>query len=134
MSFRADDVRGIRIPNDDIGVTTGRDSSFARVKSKKSRGSCGDKFDETIHAELAFVHAVMEKKLETIFHPGATVGNFREVILAENFLILETEGAMIGRDDLQMIVLQAVPQFRKIFFFAQRRSENIFRAFKIRAL
>ena len=38
---------------------------------------------------------------------GAAVGNFGEVVAAHFFLFLEAERAVIGRDDLQVVVLRA---------------------------
>ena len=61
---------------------------------------------------------------------GAAVGNFGEVIFAEFFLFLEAERTVIGGDDLQSVVREALPEFFLMPFFAQRRSENVFRAFE----
>src|SRR5262245_49549248 len=72
----------------------------------------------------------MVEKLETIFDSGTAIGNFGEVVFAENFLVFEAERAVVGGDDLQVVVFEAVPQFREIFLLAKRRRENVFRAFK----
>src|SRR5262245_60912833 len=68
----------------------------------------------------------MVEELETVFDSGATVGNFGEVVPAQDLLILEAEGAVIGGNNLQVVVFQAVPEFGEIFLFAKRRSENVF--------
>ena len=61
---------------------------------------------------------------------GAAVGDFGEVVAAQFFLFLEAEWAMVGGNYLQMIALQSVPQFFLMPFFAQRRRENVLRAFE----
>src|SRR6267154_50067 len=61
---------------------------------------------------------------------GTTVGNFGEVVLAEFLLFLHTERTMICRYDLQSVFSEALPEFFLIPLFAQRRSEDVFRAFK----
>ena len=66
---------------------------------------------------LPCVHAVMIDQLQPVFDARAAVGDLGEIVLAEDLLVLETERAMVGRDHLQMIVLQPVPQFRRMVFF-----------------
>ncbi len=61
----------------------------------------------------------------------AAVGNLRKVVASEFFLLLETEWTVIGRDDLQMIALKAVPELFLMPLFAKRRRKNVFRAFKV---
>ena len=61
---------------------------------------------------------------------GAAVGNFGEVVLAEFFLFLEAEGAVVGGDDLQRVFREALPEFFLMPFFAQRRSEDVLGAFE----
>src|SRR5215470_18074268 len=72
----------------------------------------------------------MVEKLETIFDAGTAIGNFGEVVFAESLLVFEAERTVVGGDNLQVIVFEAVPQFREIFLFAKRRRENVFGAFE----
>ena len=75
----------------------------------------------------------MIDKLQPVLDARAAVGNLREIVLAQHLLVLETERAMVGRNHLQVVVLQAVPQFRLVLLLAQRRREDILRAFEILA-
>src|ERR1019366_7097909 len=60
-----------------------------------------------------------------------TVRYLREVIATEFFLFLEAEWTVIGGDDLQMVPLEAAPEFFLMPLFAKRWREDIFRAFKV---
>ena len=78
------------------------------------------------------VHAVVVDKLQTVFHSGTAVRNFRKTVAPHFFLFLETERTVIRRDDLERIFLQPFPQFVLMPFFAKRRSEDVFGSLKIR--
>jgi len=71
------------------------------------------------------VHASGVDEAEAMLNAGAAVGNFGEVVAAQLFLFFEAERAVVGGDDLQMIVGEAVPEFFLVPFFAERRSEDI---------
>src|SRR6266850_8161085 len=61
---------------------------------------------------------------------GAAVRNFGEVVLAEFLLFLETKRAVVGGDNLQSVLGEALPEFFLVPLFAERWSENVLRAFK----
>src|SRR6266702_329004 len=69
-------------------------------------------------------------KTQAVLDARATVGNFGEIVLAEFLLLLEAEGAVVGGDDLQRVLREALPELFLMPFFAERRSEDVFRAFK----
>ncbi len=69
--------------------------------------------------------------METILNARAAVGDFREIIDSQSLLIFETEGTVIGRDDLQMILAETVPELIEMMLFAERWSENVFGAFEV---
>src|SRR5258708_32541528 len=60
----------------------------------------------------------------------APVGNPGEVVFAHLFLLLKAEWAVIGGNHLQVILLEAIPQFFLVPFFAERRRKDILGAFK----
>ena len=66
-----------------------------------------------------------------MFDARTAVRDLREVIAAELLLILETERAVIGRDDLQIVALQPAPQLVLIELLANRRRHHPLRAFEI---
>src|SRR6059058_4792112 len=65
---------------------------------------------------------------QAVLDAGTAVGNFGEVVLAEFFLFLEAERAMVGGNDLQRVLRKPLPEFFLMPFFAQRRRENVLRA------
>ena len=67
--------------------------------------------DEAVQGNLAGVDAMVVDQLEAVFDAGTAVGDLGEIVFAKRFLVGEAEGAMIGGDHLQMVVLQAVPEF-----------------------
>ena len=62
----------------------------------------------------------------------ASVGNLREVVAPQLFLLLEAERAVIGGNNLQLILLQATPQSFLVPFLPQRWSKYILCALEIR--
>src|SRR5271157_2230262 len=67
-----------------------------------------------------------------MLYARAAIRNFGEVTPPHLFLFLETERTVIGRNNLQVIALQAAPEFLLMPLFTQRRSEHKFRSFEIR--
>src|SRR6185437_942594 len=104
----ADGVLGVGVPEDEVGVAAGGDGSLLWVHAEYfCRGGCGD-FDEAVEGEAAGVDAVMIDQLHPVLDAGAAIGDFGEVVLTERFLVGEAEGAVVGGDDLQVVVFEAV--------------------------
>ena len=118
------------IENHQIGVAADGDRSFARIEAEQLRRSGRNQFHKTVHTESSAGHAAGVDQAHAMLYARAAVRNFREIVAAHFFLFFETKRAMIGGDNLQVIVLEAVPEFLLMPFFAQRRSENIFRSFE----
>src|SRR6185437_14472170 len=106
------------------------DCPFPRVQSKKFCRSGGNKLDEAVGGKSFSVDAASVNQAETVLDARPAVGNFREVVLAEFFLFLQAEGAMVGGNHLQSVLRQPLPEFFLVPFLAQRRRENVFRAFE----
>ena len=64
-----------------------------------------------LREKLPCAHAVMMQQLQPVLDARTAVGNLGEVVLAQSLLILKAERAMIGRDHLQIVFAQALPQF-----------------------
>ena len=90
-------------------------------------------FDETVEADFAGVDSVVIDQLQAVFDARAAVGDLGEVVFAEDLLVFEAEGAVVGGDHLQVIVLETIPEFRLVLFRAQGRGEDVFRAFEVGA-
>ena len=54
------------------------------------------------------------QQLQAVLDAGAAVGNLGEVVFAERLLIFKAERAVVGGDDLQVVLAQALPQLRLI--------------------
>ena len=58
------------------------------------------------------VNAVMKNQLQTIFDTRSAIRNFCEIVFTQDFLVFETERAVVRGNHLKMIVLQTVPKLR----------------------
>src|ERR1700683_3727991 len=130
MCFCADCVLALRVEDYQVSVSSDRDRPFPRIKAKQLRRSCGHEFHETVRAESSSGHAAGIDQAHAMLHAGTAIRDLRKIIESHFLLLLETKGAVVGRDHLQMVTLQTIPQFFLMPLLAQRRRENIFRAFK----
>jgi len=62
--------------------------------------------------------------------PGPPLGILVKSSLPSSFCFLETKRAVVGGDNLQSVLGEALPEFFLVPFFAERWSENVLRAFK----
>src|SRR5450756_531781 len=134
MSGGADGVERGGVPDDEVGVAAGGDFALAGIHAEDARRGSGGEFHEAIERELALVDAVVIHELQAVFDAGAAVGNLGEIVLAERLLVGETEGAVVGRDHLKVIVLEPLPEFRQVMFGTQGRGEDVFGALEILSL
>src|SRR5215510_2056835 len=109
MCLGADGVLAVGIEDDEIGVTAHGNCALTRVKSEKLGGSGRNQLDEAIHAEASLCYAARIHQAHAMLDSRTTVGNLGEVSDAEFLLLLEAERAVVGRDDLQVIVLKSLP-------------------------
>src|ERR1700678_4398184 len=126
MRLGADRVLAVGVKDHQISVTAYCDRALARVESEELRGSRGNQFYKSIDAEAASGDAAGINQTHPVLHSRAAVGNFCEVANPHFFLLLEAERAVVGRNYLQVIARQALPQFLLMPFFAKRRCKNIF--------
>src|SRR5689334_808788 len=130
MRLRADRHLFVRIEDDDVGVGSDGDRSLAREEPEDSRGRCRGDLDKTVHADAAARDTAVVDEAHAVLDARSAVRDLREIVDAELFLILEAERTVIGRDDLEIIHLQAAPEFVLVPLLAKRRSHDVFRAFK----
>src|SRR6202011_5296411 len=103
---------------------------FARGKAKQLRRSSRNQLHKAVGAEASAGHAARVDQAHAVFDAGTAVGNFGEIVAAQFLLFLETKRTMVGRDNLEMILLEAIPKFFLMPLFPQRRSEDVLRSFK----
>src|SRR5260370_2252134 len=130
MRFRADGVLAVGIEDDEISITSDRDGSFARIETENPGWSCGDKLHEAVHAKAAFADRAGLHEAHAVLDARSAVGDFGEIVFAHFLLLLETERTMVGGNNLQMVLLQAVPELFLVPLLAQRRRENILGSFE----
>src|SRR3954452_3140515 len=102
------------VPYHDVGVAARRDLPLPRVHAEDARRRGRGDLDEAIQRQLSLIHAVMVDQLKPVLDARPTVRNLGKVVLPEHLLVLETERTMVCGDDLQMIVLQTVPELRQV--------------------
>ena len=118
VGLGADGVLAVGIENHEIGVAADGDGALARVKSEELGGSGCDQFDKAIHVEASLSDAARVHETHAVLDSRTPVGDFGEVADAEFFLFLEAKRTVIRGYDLQVIVLQSLPQFFLVPLFA----------------
>ena len=119
-----------RIEDHDIGITARRDRALAR-EQPKHLGGCGrDQFDETVQGDPAGIHAAVEDQREAVFHAGQAVGDLGEVAPPQILLAFEVEWTVVGRDQLQVVLEQTLPELVVMLLRSQRRRAYVLRAFE----
>ena len=72
--------------------------------------------------------------LEPVLETGAAVRDLREVVLAERLLRVPAEGAVVGRDRLEDVRADRVPEHFLVLLRPRRRRVDVLRAFEVRSL
>src|SRR5262245_21223865 len=109
MRRGADSLLALRVENNEVRVRPDSDRSFFRKQPEDLRGCGRCQFDETIQADSSRSDSVVLDQTHPILHSRPAVGNLAEITQSQLFLLFETERAMIGRDDLQVVAAQTAP-------------------------
>src|SRR5882724_632268 len=130
VGFSADDFFVIGIEDDQVGVGANGDGAFARIEAKEFSGRDCNQLDKTVRRKMFAVDPAGIHETQAVLDAGAAIGNLGEIVLAELFLLLEAEGAVVGGNNLQSVFGEALPELFLVPLFAERRSEDILGAFK----
>src|SRR5205807_2536752 len=84
--------------------------------------------DEPVQRDPPRVDAAVEDEREAVLDSGQAVRDLGEVAFPEIFLTLEMERAMVGRDQLQVILEQTLPELIVMRLRSQRRRADVFGA------
>src|SRR6266478_6161512 len=128
VGLGADDVFVIGIEDHQVGVRADGDGAFARIEAEQFCGRGGNELDKTIRGKMFAVNSAGIHKTQAVLDARAAIGNFGEIVLAELFLLLEAEGAVVSGDDLKRVLRETLPELFLMPFFAERRSEDVFGA------
>src|SRR5262249_23199920 len=82
-----------------IPIAANSDGTLAWKQPKNFGRLCGNEIDKLIVVDASTVHASIIDQRQAVFDPWATVGDFREIVLAEGFLVGEAERAVVCRYD-----------------------------------
>src|SRR5579863_1572081 len=104
-----DGMIGVRIPEDNVGIATGGEHAFFRIHAEDAGGGSGDEFYEALQRKIPQPNTVVMQQLKAVFDAGTAIGDFGEVVFAESFLIFKTKWAVVGGDNLEIVLAQAFP-------------------------
>src|SRR5260370_12328463 len=134
VGFGADDFFVIGIEDHQVGVRANGDGAFARVEAEEFRGRGCNELDKTIRRKMLAVDSAGIHKTQAVLAARAAGRNFGEIVLAEFFLLLEAEGAVVSGNDLESVFGKALPELFLTPPRAERRREDVLRAFKAGAV
>lgn len=121
----------MRVVDDDIGVGAGGDGALLRVEAEHpGRGGAGD-LDPAAAGDPAF-HDRLMQQVHPVLHTRHPVRDLREVAAAHLLLTGETERAVVGGDDLELVVPQAPPERLLVFLGPQRGGADVLGALEVR--
>src|SRR5205823_4276054 len=106
--------------------------AFSGEEAKHPGRRRGDQLDEPVHRDAPRVDAAVEDQGEAIFHTRQPVWDLGEIAPSHLLLSLEMEWTMVGRDQLQVILDQALPELIMVRLGSKRRRADILRAFEAR--
>src|ERR1039458_9537306 len=122
-------VRGVRIVEHQVGVGPRSDESLLWKEAEHSRRCRGRDVNPSSEGYLAHRHS-LEDQVDAMLDAGDAVGDLREVAHPELLLFLEAEGAVIRRDDAEIVRTQSPPEFGVVTFGSKRRRADVLRAFE----
>src|SRR5262249_41238511 len=78
-----------------ITIAANSNGALARKQPKNFCRLRGNEIDKLIVVDASTVHAGVVDQRQAVFDPWATVGDFREIVLAKGFLVGEAERAVV---------------------------------------
>src|SRR5213594_2954444 len=107
----------VGIEQNDIRIGADGDGALAGKQAEQPGRRGGSQLDEAVQRQPVLPDPAVEDQRQPGLHAGRTVGNLAEVVPALRFgklqavrLLVEAEGAMVGRDHLEIIGPEAAPQ------------------------
>src|SRR5262249_28054942 len=119
------------VPDDDVAVGADGERALPRVEPEDLRRRGRGDLDEAVHRDPAGAHALPEE-VEPRLDARHAVRDLGEVVPPELLLVLHAERAVVGRDDLELVVAQAPPEVLVVVLRTERRGADELRPFKVR--
>src|SRR5690242_12928651 len=139
-SLRADRVGRFGVPDHDVGVAARSDRALLRIDAEELGRIDAAQLDPAVEREASAAHAVRVEHHHAILDARHAVGNLRKVALAKLlaalapvFAALEPEVAVVGRDDLQVIRCDRLPERLLVRHLTEGWRANPLRALEVRS-
>src|SRR6266446_1756679 len=124
----------VGIKDHQVSIAANGNGALAWKQPKNFGRLGGNEIDKLVVVDAPTVHTSVVNQRQAIFNAWPTIGNFREIVLPEGFLVSETERAVVRRDHRDITGAHAPPQRFLVLGWPERRSEDVFGAFKARRL
>ncbi len=129
-------VRGQHVPqrgvvDHDVGVRAGGDRPLARVEAEHPRRGGRVHLDPPRERQFAVDHALVQQ-VHPVLDPRHPVRDLGEVAAAHLLLLLETERAVVGGHDAQVVGAQPAPQVRPVLLRPYRWRADVLRPLEVR--
>src|SRR6185503_3868908 len=96
--------------DDEVRVRADRHGALLGVHPEQLRRRRRDDLDPALAADPAGDYSAVMEQIDAVLDAGQPVGDLPEVALAEILLALEVERAVVGRDDLEVVLDQTRPE------------------------
>ncbi len=121
MRLRADRPRRGRVVDDDVRVGADRDRPLPREHPEELGRRRRNDLDPAFAADPPGDHAAVVEQVDAVLDARQTVRDLAEVTLAEVLLAFEIERAVVGRDELEVILHETRPQLLLVIGRSERR-------------
>src|SRR4051812_10966543 len=128
MGGRGDRVSPVRVVDDDVGVGPDRDRALLREHPEHLRGRGRDDLDPAFARDAATDDAPVVEKVDAVLDPGQAVRDLPEVVPSELLLPVEVERAVVGRNELEVVLDETRPQVVPGLLCPQGRGADELRA------
>src|ERR1017187_1620861 len=119
-----DRVGAVGIVDHDVGVRSRRDDALAGEQPEHlGRRGRGD-VHPAPERDLAHIDA-LEDEVQPVLDAGQAIGDLGEVANAHFLVLLEAEGAVVGRDEAEVVGAKTAPQLGLITLGPQRRRTDV---------
>src|SRR5258706_791158 len=128
VGLRADRAGRVRVVDDEIGIRSDRDRALPREHPEQLGGCGGDDLDPALLRDPAVGDAAVVEQVDAVLDPRQPVRNLPEIALAEVLLAFEVERAVVGRDELEVVLHEPGPELRLVIGGPERRRAHELRA------
>ena len=100
----------VRVVDDEVGVRADGDRALLRVHPEQLGRRRRDDLDPALLRDPAADDAAVVEQVDAVLDAGQAVGDLAEVAAPELLLAVEVERAVVGRDELEVVLDEPGPQ------------------------